>query len=113
MKIRTVMLALLAAAISTSSFAAGGEGPTPKGIPDFDHVFVIMMENHGYSQIVGNPYAPFINKLAQSAGSANNYFAVGHPSLTNYLEIVGGSNFGVRTDDYPNWHNGTCMTNLQ
>jgi hypothetical protein len=106
------MLALLAAALSTSSFAAGGEGPTPKGIPDFDHVFVILMENHGYSQIVGNPYAAFINNLAKSAGSATNYFAVGHPSLTNYLEIVGGSNFGVRSDDYPNWHSTSCTPNI-
>jgi phosphatidylinositol-3-phosphatase len=43
---------------------------------------------------------------------ATNYFAVGHPSLTNYLEIVGGSNFGVRTDNSPDWHGANCTTNL-
>jgi len=43
---------------------------------------------------------------------ATNYFAVGHPSLTNYLEIVGGSNFGVRSDNAPSWHNTTCTPNL-
>jgi phosphatidylinositol-3-phosphatase len=37
---------------------------------------------------------------------------VGHPSLTNYLEIVGGSNFGVRSDNAPSWHNTTCTPNL-
>jgi hypothetical protein len=31
--------------------------------------------------------------------------------LTNYLESVGGSNFGVRSDDYPNWHS-SCASNL-
>jgi phosphatidylinositol-3-phosphatase len=95
---------------STAMFAQ--EGSVPKGIPHLDHVFVIMMENHGFSQIVNNPNAPFINQLAKSANTANNYFAIAHPSLTNYLEVVGGSNFGVHTDNYPDWHNGTCATNL-
>jgi len=44
---------------------------------------------------------------------AKNYFAVGHPSLTNYLEIVGGSNFGVRSDNAPNWGSTTCTPNIQ
>jgi hypothetical protein len=35
------------------------------------------------------------------------------PSLTNYLEVVGGSNFGVRSDNPPDWHNERCKTNLQ
>jgi len=30
------------------------------------------------------------------ANTATSYFAVAHPSLTNYLEVVGGSNFGVQ-----------------
>ena len=55
---------------------------------------------------------PFTNQLARSAGLATNYFAVAHPSLTNYLEIVGGSNFGVLNDHSPDWHNANCLTNL-
>ncbi len=88
------------------------EGDVPKGVPHLDHVFVIMMENHAYGQIIGNPDAPFTNKYAKSANTANNYFAVGHPSLTNYLEVVGGSNFGVLNDNSPDWHNTACTTNL-
>jgi hypothetical protein len=88
------------------------QGPVPTGVPPLDHVFVIMMENHGYPQIVGNPNAPFINQLAKSANTATNYFAVAHPSLTNYLEIVGGSNFGVHADNDPDWHNNACSSNL-
>jgi hypothetical protein len=42
------------------------------------------------------------------ANSSTSYFAVAHPSLTNYLEIVGGSNFGVLNDNSPDWHNGAC-----
>ncbi len=110
MKKTAAVAAALATALVASAFA--GEGPTPKGIPHLDHVYVIMMENHGYGQILNNPNAPFINRLAKSANTANNYFAVGHPSLTNYLEVVGGSNFGVQSDNNPDWHNSACSPNL-
>jgi hypothetical protein len=110
MKATTVALSLLASSLAFSAHA--GEGPTPKGMPRLDHVFVIMMENHGYSQIIGNPNAPFINQMAKSANLATNYFAIAHPSLTNYLEVVGGSNFGVLSDNYPDWHSVSCTTNL-
>jgi hypothetical protein len=103
-------LSLLALAIAGSSFAA--EGPVPQGIPALDHVYLIMMENHSYSQLLHNPNAPFINAWAQSAHLATNYFAIAHPSLTNYLETVGGSNFGVLDDNDPDWHNSTCHANL-
>ena len=107
---KTALLCLGAMAFAAA--ASAQEGPVPKGVPKLDHVFVIMMENHGYSQIVGNPQTPFANKLAKAGNTAKNYFAVAHPSLTNYLEIVGGSNFGIHTDNYPDWHNGNCTTNL-
>src|SRR5499427_3930544 len=110
MKIKTAIQAALATVLVGSVF--GAEGPVPKGIPNLDHVFLIMMENHGYSQIFGNPNAPFINQLAHSANFSSNYFAIGHPSLTNYLEVVGGSNFGVRSDDYPNWHSNSWTANI-
>jgi hypothetical protein len=109
MKAKAILL-LFATMLTSSLFAA--EGPVPKGVPHLDHVFVIMMENHGYGQIVGNPNAPFTNKYAASANAATNYFAVAHPSLTNYLEVVGGSNFGVLDDNSPDWHNAFCTTNL-
>jgi len=32
--------------------------------------------------------------------------------LTNYLEVVGGSNFGVLSDNNPDWRNTACTTNL-
>jgi hypothetical protein len=101
--------------VSVAATGLAAEGPVPSGIPHLDHVFVIMMENHSYGQIIGNPAMPFINGQIKSGevNLATNYFAVGHPSLTNYLEIVGGSNFGVRSDNSPDWHNHTCQTNLQ
>jgi hypothetical protein len=109
------MKKLLLATTLLLAFVIGAfaqEGAIPKGIPHLDHVFVIMMENHGYFQIINNPNAPFINKYAKTANLATQYFAVAHPSLNNYLEVVGASNFGVHSDNFPLWHSTTCATNL-
>ena len=67
-------------------------------MPAFDHIFVVIMENHGYGEIIGNPDAPFINQLANGHGVAANYVSVAHPSLPNYLALVSGSTFGIRSD---------------
>lgn len=103
---------LVAASLVSPVFA--NNGGDSDSIPRLDHLFVIMMENHGYQQIIGNPNEPYMNSIIQSGevNLATNYFAVGHPSLTNYLEIVGGSNFGVRSDNSPDWGNPTCQPNI-
>jgi hypothetical protein len=111
MKLKTVAL-LLGVTAMTSGIAMAQEGDEHRPIPGLDHVFVIMMENHYIGQILGNPNAPFITGYAKSANLANNYYAVGHPSLTNYLETVGGSNFGIQNDNPPNWHNSNCVSTL-
>lgn len=72
-------------------------------VPNLDHVFVIVMENHSYGEIIGNPQAPFINSLVGSGGLANNYFAVAHPSLPNYLALVSGSTQGITSDCTTCW----------
>jgi hypothetical protein len=56
---------------------------------------LIVMENHGYSEIVGAPSAPYINKMLIGKGrlfTAHN--AVSHPSLPNYLAMTSGSTQG-------------------
>jgi hypothetical protein len=110
---KAAALGLSLALLAAPMFA--NESDVPKGIPHLDHVFVIMMENHGYQQVVGNPNEPYLNSLItnKKVNLATNYFAVGHPSLTNYLEIVGGSNFGIRSDNPPDWHSITpCSPNI-
>src|SRR5580704_14573171 len=103
--IRRIAIVCLLVTALAGTVSAQEEGH--KGIRQLDHVFVIVMENHGYQQIIDNPNEPYLNSLIASkkVNLATNYFAVGHPSLTNYLEIVGGSNFGIRSDNHPDWHN--------
>ncbi|BDU22254.1 alkaline phosphatase family protein [Dyella sp. GSA-30] len=119
MKMKKIACAAVLCVLGGSAFASSshtdqiGEGPIPKGIPKLDHVFVIMMENHGAAQLLNNPNAPFINQYLHQANYGANYFAIAHPSLTNYLEVTGGSNFGIHSDNSPEWHSSTCITNLQ
>src|SRR5690348_14228518 len=46
---------------------------TAAAVPSFDHVFLIVMENHAYSQIIGSSSAPYINSLAKGYDVATNY----------------------------------------
>ena len=82
--IRKVTVASVVALIAVGS-AGAAQGPVPTGIPRLDHVFVIMMENHAYGQIAGNPQAPFTNALMAKANFATNYFAIAHPSFREPL----------------------------
>jgi phosphatidylinositol-3-phosphatase len=109
---RKIFVVLCAFAAFTAGLLAQ-EGHDSKGVRHLDHVFVIMMENHYISQILGDPNAPYISTYAATANLAKNYYGVGHPSLTNYLETVGGSNFGIINDDSPDWHNTTCVSNIE
>lgn len=102
---------LLAASLAHGhARAAEGDAP-PSGFGALDHVFLIIMENETDSDILGNSNAPFINSYAKQANHASNYFAVGHPSAPNYLEIVGGSNFGLTSDAWPGWPGKGCVDN--
>ena len=75
--------------------------PTPIGsgtLPNFSHVFLIVMENEESTGIMGNNAAAYINALATGHGLATQYFAVSHPSLPNYLALTAGSTEGIASD---------------
>jgi phospholipase C len=69
------------------------------GIPNFQHVFVIMMENTGFDSLIGNPNAPFINSVVATNGLATNYTGVTHPSQPNYIAATSGALNGVTNDN--------------
>lgn len=73
------------------------------GVPTYDHVFVIVMENHSYNEIIGSSAAPYINSLLSRGALATNYYAVAHPSLPNYLALTGGSTYGIASDCTTCW----------
>ncbi len=67
--------------------------------PVINHVMVIVMENHSYSDVIG--HAPFITALAKRCGLATNYHAITHPSLPNYLAMTSGSIHHIHSDCQP------------
>lgn len=79
--------------------------PPTSQVPSLDHVFLIMMENTNYGQVIGDTTdAPFINQLAQQGTLLTNYTGVYHPSDENYLAIAGGNTFVQGAIYFPNIH---------
>ncbi|MGZ3615430.1 MAG: alkaline phosphatase family protein [Ktedonobacteraceae bacterium] len=77
------------------------------------HVFLIVMENHNWSDIKNSPSAPYINNtLLPTASYAEQYYNPpgNHPSEPNYLWLEAGTNFGISDDLDPVFnHQGTTQ----
>jgi phosphatidylinositol-3-phosphatase len=63
-----------------------------------EHIVIVVEENHGYSKIIGNPDAAYINSLAATGILFTNYHAIGHPSQPNYFALFSGSTQGIKGD---------------
>jgi acid phosphatase len=70
-------------------------------VPVFDHIVLVMFENHAYSQISGSSSAPYFNSLAGQGAKFTQSYGVTHPSQPNYLAIFSGSTQGVTNDNCP------------
>lgn len=95
-------------AISIMSPVAGRAATAP---PKFDHVVLVMEENHSYNEIIGNSSAPYINSLASQGALFTNSLAIEHPSQPNYLDIFSGSNQGVTSDSCPHTFSANNLGN--
>src|SRR5204862_498908 len=86
---------------------------TTTGNQPLKTVFLIMMENHNWSDVTSSSSAPYINNtlLAIGAHAAQYFNPPGiHPSLPNYLWLEAGTNFGISADDSPSaGHQSTTM----
>lgn len=82
---------LLLAAVAAIAVAATPAAASPRA----SHVVLVVLENHEYEEVVGAPEAPFLNRLARRGALATGYHGVAHPSLPNYLALLGGSTFGI------------------
>jgi acid phosphatase len=72
-----------------AGIGCGGRGvinPPPASA----HVFLVVEENHSYSQVIGNPAMPYLNSLASRYGLATQYYANVHPSIGNYFMLTDG-----------------------
>jgi hypothetical protein len=70
--------------------------------PRLDHIFVIMLENHSQSSVIGDPNAPYLTHLAHTYAMADHYYGVTHPSMPNYIAAIAGDTFGIQDDEDEN-----------
>lgn len=86
-------------------------------VPQYDHVVVLMLENHSFQEILGlsdtnQPPVPYINGTLVPGGAlmAASY-GLQHPSQPNYYWTFSGSNQGITTDGPPILVDGTNTVN--
>jgi len=70
----------------------------PGAAPKYDHIVLVIMENHSFNQIFATGGATFLRKLAKGGAVFTRSFAVAHPSQPNYFALFTGSTHGVRDD---------------
>jgi acid phosphatase len=64
-------------------------------------VVVVVEENRSAGDILGNPDAAYLNRLAAGGAELTNFFAITHPSEPNYLALLSGSTQQLTDDSCP------------
>lgn len=87
----------VAAALLTACAAGTHREPSvaiakPSAPPPIRHVFVIVLENEPYQITFGpDSLAPYLaHELPRRGALLQNYYAIGHASLDNYLAMISG-----------------------
>jgi hypothetical protein len=80
-----------------------------EGIPRYDHIFIIMLENKATSSIKGSKYAPKINAYLNAGNQFTSYFATGNPSEPNYTALGSADDWGITDDNQ--WNCGATGAN--
>lgn len=84
-------------ALALMGLACGGGSSDPAShggsgsIPVVAHVFVLVEENHAYTDVIGNTAMPYTNTLASRYALATQYYANRHNSLPNYFMLTVGN----------------------
>jgi phosphatidylinositol-3-phosphatase len=107
---KRIAAAIVAAAALVGSATAvavtSSTAQAATSVPAFDHIVLVMFENHAYSQISGSSSAPYFNSLAAQGAKFTQSYGVTHPSEPNYLAIFSGSTQGITDDSCPHTFSG-------
>jgi hypothetical protein len=93
------ILLVIGAVVTQRTAGVRADSATRADDKNFQHVFIIMMENTGMEALLNNPNAPWINQAVQTYGVAGNYYGVSHPSQPNYVAATAGTTAGVPNDN--------------
>lgn len=100
-ELKRFTLAVLVCWIIASPSVGGPKdamAPRAEVVPKFSHVMIIVMENKESSDVVGNRRMPNFNGWARQYALLKSYYAITHPSLPNYLALIGGDFYGIQSD---------------
>lgn len=87
--------------------------PTVKpAVPEFSHVVIIMFENREFGSVIGSADMPNFNRYAEEGALLSQYYGIRHPSLPNYLALIGGDTFGVDRDCETCWVDAPSLPDL-
>jgi phospholipase C len=64
-------------------------------VPNFAHVIILVFENREFGFVIGNNQMPNYNRWAGEYTLLTQYYAITHPSLPNYIALMGGDTFGI------------------
>src|SRR5260370_25912981 len=59
------------------------------GVPRYDHILIVVEENKDFEQIIGNPAAPYLNRLAAEGALLTRMFGEEHNSERSEERRVG------------------------
>jgi phosphatidylinositol-3-phosphatase len=96
---RTV--ALLSTVLTACVTVVGAQPAQAATLPGYDHIVVLIEENHSQGQIIGSAAAPYLTSLAAGGANMTQSYAVTHPSEPNYLALYSGSTQGLTDDSCP------------
>jgi hypothetical protein len=64
----------------------------------FNKIVVVIEENHGFGEVIGDTNMPYVNNLAEDGALFTDSHGVTHPSEPNYFALFSGSTQGVTAD---------------
>jgi hypothetical protein len=76
--------------------------PWPSNLPVYDHIVIVMEENKDYKEVIGQPYAPYINNTLKAEGADFvQMYGEEHYSQGNYFWLFSGDDHNVGFVDNP------------
>lgn len=68
-------------------------------IPRYDHVIIVVEENHAYNALIGSPNPHYISWLSRHGALFTDSHGITHPSQANYIALFSGDTQGVQADE--------------
>ena len=96
----TVFKRLLVLTVLAGIGVGCGSGSASQGTPPpvSSRVFLLVEENHSFSEVIGNSAMPYLNGLANQYALGTQYYADARPSIPNYFMLTAGQFESLNND---------------